>query len=135
MNGKIGMVFGVFDGLHAGHQHFLKAAASKTEKLIVVVTRDDVSYNRKGFKPQRGELERVKALKSFDPSFTVVLGDLHDDDWHVVDEYDPERIFLGYDQGEIGEALRKMGIPYTFLDAYRATEFKSSIINAPREGS
>ena len=124
---KRAMVFGVFDGLHEGHKHFLVDAKGRCEKLIVVVTRDSVSKTRKGFAPKRNEAERVLALKDYDGELSVVLGDDEDGSWHVLDAYDPERVFLGYDQAEMSIELKKMGIPFTFLDAYKPGEYRSSL--------
>ena len=123
-----GMVFGVFDGLHDGHKHFLSDAKQRSEVLIVVVTRDEVSMRRKGFRPKVDEERRAESIRAIDPSFQVVMGDTADGEWHVIDEYDPDRIYLGYDQGELSEELRKMAIPFTFLDAYKKDLYKSSLI-------
>ena len=125
---KTGMVFGVFDSLHEGHRHFLSQAKGLCETLIVVVTRDEVCKIRKGFVPRHTEHNRIETIRSFDSALLVVLGDERDDEWHIIDEHDPDRVYLGYDQGAIGEELRKMGIPFTYLDAYRPGEFKSSLI-------
>ena len=125
---KTGLVFGVFDGLHEGHKHFLKDAASRALRLIVVVTRDEVSEMRKGFRPKASLTKRIDALKKFDATLQVVQGDDEDGNWHILDEHDPERVFLGYDQGAIGEALKKMGLPHTYLDAYRPEDYKSSLM-------
>ena len=127
MKAQRGMVFGVFDGLHEGHKHFLREARTKCERLIVVVTHDGVSLKRKGFPPKHALEERIARIKDFDATLTVIPGDTEDDSWHILDEHDPERIFLGYDQGAIGEALKKMGLPHTYLDAYRPEDFKSSL--------
>ena len=122
------MVFGVFDRLHEGHRHFLIEARSKCDILTVVVTPDDVSLKRKGFSPKHSLEERMNALKAFDMDMNIIKGDSEDSSWHVIDEHDPSRVFLGYDQSLIAEELKKMGIPYTFLDAYKPEEFKSSLM-------
>jgi len=49
---NVGMVFGVFDGLHQGHKHFLQAAAKRCKQLIVVVTVPAVVSVLKKHKPR-----------------------------------------------------------------------------------
>ncbi len=121
-----GMVFGVFDGLHEGHKRFLSDAYGRTTSLVVVVARDVSTRARKGKMPKMSEAERVKAVSDYLKDATVVLGDEHEGSWHVIDEHDPERVFLGYDQGEMSRELKRMGIPFTFLDAYEPGKCKSS---------
>lgn len=123
-----GMVFGVFDGLHEGHRRFLSDAMSRATTLIVVVARDASTQVRKGKMPKMSESERLKAVSEYLRGATVVLGDETEGSWHVIDEHDPERVFLGYDQGEMSRELKRMGIPFTFLDAFEPGKYKSSVL-------
>lgn len=128
---KTGMVFGVFDGLHEGHQFFLNSASSKCEKLIVVVAQDDASLTLKGRKPKHGFDERVRALISHGASFEVVAGDSIQGEWSTLKTHTPDMIFLGHDQGAISDALRETGIEFSFIDSHYPEEFKSSLLHHP----
>lgn len=126
---KTGMVFGVFDGLHEGHQFFLNSASGKCETLIVVVARDDVSLALKGRKPKHDFNERVRALVSFNSSFEVVQGDSTQGEWSALKKYQPTVVFLGHDQSAVADELMKIGIQFSFIDSHHPEEFKSSLLH------
>lgn len=128
MKPKRGMVFGVFDGLHEGHKRFLEDARRQCETLYIIVARDEHTLARKGKKPRQSEAERMKAIAEYMVDAHALLGDEEEGSWHILDAYDPERVFLGYDQSEISRELKTMGIPFTFLDAYEPEKYKSSLI-------
>lgn len=92
------MVFGVFDGLHAGHLYFLKQAAKKGTKLVVVVSRDRVVQQLKHKTPQEGEQERLAKVRPVPGVSRAVLGDLKQGSYGVINKYQPDIICLGYDQ-------------------------------------
>lgn len=128
---KTGMVFGVFDGLHEGHQFFLNSASDKCENLIVVVAQDDASFILKGRKPKHDFSERVRALISHSASFEVVAGDSVQGEWSALKTYKPDMIFLGHDQKAIADEFMKIGISFSFIDSHRPEEFKSSLLHHP----
>ena len=123
------MVFGVFDGLHEGHIHFLTSAKALCDELYIVVASDEAVEALKGKLPKHSHMKRKDFLKSMGEGFVIVDGDREPGEWTVIDSYDPDRVYLGYDQGDIGRALKKQGIPCTFLDAYKPETFKSSLLN------
>ena len=131
---KTGMVFGVFDGLHEGHQFFLNSASSKCEKLIVVVAQDDASFTLKGRKPKHDFDERVRALTAHSVSWLVVAGDSMQGEWSALKTHKPDVVFLGHDQGAIASVLEQMGIQFLFIEAHRPLEFKSSLLHHPEAG-
>ena len=110
------MVFGVFDGLHEGHKHFLKKALEQGE-LIVVVARDLVVQQLKNKTPKISENERMAAVRNFlrpakpwrsgVPEATVVLGDEVQGSYEVVKTHQPDMICLGYDQHRLDEDLQR----------------------------
>jgi cytidyltransferase-like protein len=124
-----GMVFGVYDGLHEGHKYFLTTAKSHCDELLIVVASDIVVEALKGKKPKFSMQERKEALKSLGSGFTIVDGDESLGEWTVIDSYDPDRVYLGYDQSLIGREMKRQGIPFTYLEAYKPNEFKSSLMN------
>ncbi len=127
MKTKKGMVFGVFDGLHEGHKNFLQQARALCDELIVVVAQEDAVRALKGHDPRQGLAERMRAIQDFDQKLTVVPGDNETGMWHILDEHDPGRVFLGYDQQGIGDELKKLGIPFTYLGAHEPERYKSSL--------
>lgn len=129
------MVFGVFDGLHPGHQYFLTEAANQCEELTIVVTLDDVVLHFKNRLPRFSLNERIGALQSFVESFNkkvvVVPGDRVVDmgRWLVLKKYQPDVVFVGYDQELVAGEMAKLNIPTMLIPAYYPEKYKSSIIN------
>ncbi|MDP3957671.1 MAG: adenylyltransferase/cytidyltransferase family protein [bacterium] len=126
---KTGMVFGVFDGLHEGHQHLLHQAQSRCERLIVVVAHENVVKVIKGHLPRFSFQERAETLRSFNPHLEIILGDPVIETWSAFKTYQPDMVFLGYDQLRLAEKLKGMDVPFTFLDSHFPEKYKSSTIN------
>ena len=129
MHIKKGMVFGVFDGLHEGHQYFLKKAAEMCEKLVVVVARDKAAHTLKGHAPKRTEQKRLAAIQLFNPQWTAFLGDTEAGEWKILKMENPDRVFLGYDQKEMRGELKKLEIPFESIEAHEPERFKSGLLN------
>lgn len=128
---ETGVVFGVFDGLHKGHQYFLTEAAKQCKKLIVAVTESKVVLHLKGHLPRYEQNERITAIQTFNPKFEVIEGDKTLGKWTALKKYTPEIVFLGHDQQAIAEELTKLHVPFLFLDSHHPKKFKSSIIHKP----
>lgn len=126
---KTGMVFGVFDGLHAGHRYFLTQASRRCEKLIVVVTLPAIVALLKKRLPHYEYEERVAEIQSFDSELKIVPSDKTLGEWNVVKKYTPEIVFLGYDQQAIAQELTKTDTPFVFLDSHHPEKHKSSLLN------
>ncbi len=122
------MVFGVFDGLHEGHRFFLQSAADQCEKLMVVVARDDASSALKGRTPKHALDKRVQAIQSLNQVWTVIPGDSTQGEWSALKQHQPDMVFLGHDQHAVAEELKKMGIPFSFIDAHEPDQYKSSLL-------
>ncbi len=101
------LVFGVFDGLHEGHQFFLNQALEYGDILIVVVARDSDVLSRKKRTPRWNEQERIKKIQSYCKEALVVLGDSQESMWQSVHTYQPKVIALGYDQHALKQALEQ----------------------------
>lgn len=136
MNQKKVLIFGVFDGVHDGHLHFIKEAKSCSDQLVVVVARDSVVESLKGRKPKFNERERINRVLDIPEVDMVLLGDPEIGVYNVLKEAKPEIIFLGYDQDNLKDDLNKK-IKNGYLDnikilqghPYKENEFHSSIIN------
>jgi cytidyltransferase-like protein len=122
------MVFGVFDGLHEGHRHFLNEAKKRCDELVVVVSQDEAARALKGREPHKPFEERVIDIRAFDTSFIVVAGDTIHGSWEVLAKQEPDIVFAGYDQRELAEALEEKGIRVEFISPHHPHEFKSSIL-------
>lgn len=100
------MVFGVFDGLHVGHQFFLIEASALGE-IVVVVARDRTVSELKHKKSRHDQANRMAAVQNFMPDATVVLGDAQQGKYDVIKEHHPDMICLGHDQQALGEDVQK----------------------------
>lgn len=124
-----GMVFGVFDGLHEGHKHFLREAKKRCESLIVVIADPDATLSLKGKLPKHSWDERTSALATFDPTLTLVRSDRESGSWNVLKTHRPDTIFLGYDQDALAEALAHTGVPTEKISAHEPEQYKSRLLN------
>ena len=100
------MVFGVFDGLHAGHKYFL-TEAEKHGELIVVVARDVEVKLLKNKTPQHDEQTRMATIREFMPEATVALGDEEQGIYAVITVHQPDMICLGHDQQALAADLQR----------------------------
>jgi cytidyltransferase-like protein len=123
------MVFGVFDGFHPGHAHFLNQAIKRCDKLIVVVTLTEIVQLLKKKTPKYSFKERVDAIAKFNPSLTVIPGDSVLGTWKVFADYTPDIVFLGYDQFGIEKEIQTLKRPYLFLTDYQPDKYRSSLLN------
>lgn len=110
------MVFGTFDVVHKGHEHFFAQARalSKDPRLIVSVARDSGASRIKGFSPRHHEAERLSTVAAHPHVDRAVLGDEIGYMQHILEEK-PDIIALGYDQhGEyvdnLEQDLREAGL-------------------------
>ena len=130
-----GMVFGVFDGLHEGHKHFLGTASEKCEELIVAVAPDEAASTLKGRAPKYPLSTRMDALRAFDPKLSVIAGDVLPGSWEIFKTVTPDVVFIGYDQQKLAEALDRFKIPFEELSAFEPQRFKSSLIHGEETAS
>ena len=100
------MVFGVFDGLHAGHRAFLSTAKKRGDELIAVVARDETVRLLKNKTPRFSEKKRVRAIRASGLADRVVLGDREQGTYGIIRRYRPDSICLGYDQKALARNLR-----------------------------
>jgi FAD synthetase len=128
------MVFGVFDGIHEGHRHFLKEAKRLGDYLIVVVAQDHIVAHLKGHFPNINIAERLEHLRLEDGVDEVVIGDRELSTYEVVKKYRPDIIALGYDQTLLKEDLERnlhkfdWPLELKVLSAYEPNIYHSSLL-------
>lgn len=95
---KVVLVGGVFDLIHPGHIHTLKAAKSHGDVLVVVIARTSTARKirgeRKIFHDESLRKELVSSLHFVDLAIIGREGTLYD----TVEHVKPDIIALGYDQ-------------------------------------
>ncbi|HYY67252.1 MAG TPA: adenylyltransferase/cytidyltransferase family protein [Nitrososphaeraceae archaeon] len=95
---KVVLVGGVFDLIHPGHIHTLKAAKSHGDVLVVVIARTSTARKirgeRKIFHDESLRKELVSSLHFVDLAIIGREGTLYD----TVEHVRPDIIALGYDQ-------------------------------------
>ncbi len=128
------IVFGVFDGLHAGHYAFLRQAG-KYGDLYVVVAPDSAVLDIKGHMPIEGQNKRLEAVKNTPYVCHASLGDDLPGIYSVISEVEPRIIAFGYDQDALAENLEqwlkkhdRMDIELVRLKPYKPEVYKSSKI-------
>ena len=105
MNKDKVIVFGVFDGLHHGHQYLLSEAAEHGDELVVVVAPDSIVQELKLKTPRNSLSERIEAIKKTGKAHHVVPGDSELGKWNVLTTHKPSVIVFGHDQHVLREVL------------------------------
>jgi len=127
------LVFGTFDGLHAGHVNFFEQAKKLGDYLVVVVGRDVTVSEVKGNFPKRSELLRLKAVKQCKLVNEAMLGNIGNP-YEIIKNIKPDVIGLGYDQSSfsrnLSEELKKINIiaKIARLKPFDSNQYHSSLI-------
>jgi cytidyltransferase-like protein len=111
---KVVLVGGVFDLIHPGHIHTLRAAKAEGDVLVVVVARQSTAQKIKKFRKiyhdERLRRDLVTSLNFVDLALIGKEGTLFD----TVEYVKPNVIALGYDQAhsekEIAENCKKRNL-------------------------
>jgi FAD synthetase len=95
---KVVLVGGVFDLIHPGHIHTLKAAKAQGDVLIVVIARIStaamIKKDRRIYHDEKLRAELVSSLRLVDLAILGQEGTLYE----TVEHIKPDVIALGYDQ-------------------------------------
>ena len=111
---KVVLVGGVFDLIHPGHIHTLKAAKAEGDVLVVVVARQStaqkIKEHRKIYHDKKLRRDLVTSLNFVDLALIGKEGTLYD----TVEYVKPNVIALGYDQAhsekDIAENCKKRNL-------------------------
>ena len=118
---KIGYTTGVYDMFHIGHLNILKKAKSMCDYLIVGVTTDNLSIERKNKKPIICEKDRVEIVKSIRYVDRVELQE-DMDKFSAVKKYNADVVFVGSDWkgtpswNDYEKEFSKVGCKVVYLD-------------------
>ena len=133
MNKKV-MVFGVFDGVHEGHRHFLQRAKTHGDYLVVVVARDEQVQLLKDKMPRNSEDTRRAHLIAEQVADEIILGDEEMGSWGVLRAHEPAIVAVGYDQHALHKALREskddLAFPFEIIiiDGHEPEKYHSSLL-------
>lgn len=129
------MVFGTFDGFHAGHLDFFKQARALAAEpyLIVSIARDKNVFKIKKKHPILNEKKRMAVIKKNNLVDKVVMSNLNNYTAHIVKE-NPKIIALGYDQRAYVQNLKKdlknkgIFVKIVRLKPYKKEIFKNHLL-------
>ncbi len=94
---RVVLAGGVFDIIHPGHIHTLKAAKALGDVLVVVVATDVTAKKMKKREPLHSQEQRREMVNALSMVDMCVIGQ-QDDIFKTVEKVHPEIIALGYDQ-------------------------------------
>jgi FAD synthetase len=133
---NVGLVFGVFDGLHDGHRAMLEQARFRVDRLVAVLPSDAIVERLKARPPSRSWNKRANELRASGLVDDVIPGDDTEGEYHVLDAVKPDVILLGYDQRELRKDLerfckdRPSAPRLVTLEPFQPERYKSSLLNA-----
>ena len=130
------MIFGVFDGLHKGHLHFINQA-SKLGSIITVVTRNSIILKMKKHLPKFSLKKRISDLSVARTvlAIKIIAGDTKIGSWNVIKKNKPDIVALGYDQKDLKKSLKKfisenkLKIKIKIISPHKPKKFHSSILS------
>lgn len=129
------LVFGVFDGLHPGHAHFLAEAKSLGGEIVVCLATDATIARLKGHAPKHAYSEREAALRLLPVVDRVVAGDGREGEYSAILNEQPDVIAFGYDQHILHNDCRawldRNNLPThtVMLQPFAPEKYKSSLLN------
>lgn len=103
--GKRVLVFGTFDGIHSGHEFFLRSAKARGTQLVVGVARDVHVQQLKSRKPLKQENRRLQVVQALAYVDSAQFCDEEMSSFKIVEDVSPDLIVLGHDQNDLESAL------------------------------
>lgn len=97
------LCFGTFDGLHNGHEYFLKQARSLGSRLVVSVARDEHVRILKNKEPKHDQTQRLQQICDLAYVDECRLSDQELGSYLIVDDVKPDVIAIGHDQARLME--------------------------------
>ncbi|OGL61778.1 hypothetical protein A3E97_01920 [Candidatus Uhrbacteria bacterium RIFCSPHIGHO2_12_FULL_47_12] len=101
------LIFGTFDGFHAGHQFVVEEAAKKGSELVAAVARDAHVRALKHKEPHNDEQTRLARVAKDPHVSRAMLSDEELGSYRILDEVQPDLIVLGFDQLALRDDLER----------------------------
>lgn len=127
------VITGTFDGIHPGHEFFLREAKKLGDWLGVVIALDETVKKIKGHAPDKSQTIRQMEVESLRIADVVTLG-YPGDKYKIIEELNPDIIALGYDQQAFTEGLKEslqrrgMQVDIVRIGAFHPEKYKSSLL-------
>lgn len=99
------LVFGTFDGIHSGHEFFLRTAKARGTELVVGVARDAHVPQLKSRKPLKQEDRRLQEIRALAYVDSARFCDEQISSFKIIEDVSPDLIILGHDQNDLESAL------------------------------
>lgn len=128
------LVFGTFDGLHPGHEAFLRQARGHADEVVVAVAQDAIVEQLKHRSPNRKLSERLATLQKFEAVTEAVAGDSELGSYLCFRRIRPDLVAFGYDQEELAKDFQRFQqatgdeTPTIVLKPYHPETYKSSLL-------
>ncbi|MFH1712063.1 MAG: adenylyltransferase/cytidyltransferase family protein [Patescibacteria group bacterium] len=128
------LVFGAFDGLHKGHESFLRQAGNLGDFLVVSLAKDEVIQRLKGREPSNHFDKRRQALEDLGIVDEVLPGDISTSEYSMFVNNSIDIVAFGYDQKELKADLEQwlsdhnQKITLVTLKAFKPEKYKSTIL-------
>ncbi len=100
------LVFGTFDGLHAGHKFLLQQASALGDELYVGVACDEHVFALKHKRAHRNQNQRLRAVRAYPGVHKGLLCDRTLGSFGILDLVKPDLIVMGHDQETLHVELR-----------------------------
>lgn len=129
-----GLIFGTFDGLHAGHEMMLRETRMRCDRVVACVPEDELVQRLKEHAPTKTFAERAYDLLQSGLVEEVLASDRELGTFGVITTVKPDVILLGYDQIDLGKSLmewltaNQLRIPIIRLQPFEPDNYKSSIL-------
>lgn len=134
---KTVLIFGTFDGIHPGHEFFLREAKKHGDILVAVVSGDQHVHELKKRPPIYSQSERIKQLLASGLADRVVPADRKLGTYEVILRENPDVICLGHDQIHLKRNLehwlrkKKLDIPLELTNPFNRDIYNSTALNKP----
>ncbi len=124
-------IAGTFDNFHVGHQYLLWKGYYDSDKLIIIIARDETVKKIKGVSPKNNELIRLNRVKmefKKNNNISIKLGNRNGDFIKTLKNENPDILFLGYDQAVNLKKIKNIfpKIKIKIIKSYFPQFFKSS---------
>jgi FAD synthetase len=101
------LTFGTFDHLHPGHLAYLMQAKAYGDTLVTIIALDETVKRVKDFYPDASESQRQLDVQWLGITSHIVQLGNNTNVYHCLDEWQPEVIYLGYDQQSFDTGIIK----------------------------